>query len=221
MMNRKSRDKNTKSKYLQRFLLIIPTIGMALFLFFYSLAAINYPGGSWNVPNKTGFSFWNNYLCDLLDTYAINGELNSARYYARISLGVLCGSLLILWNKLPFFFSTKSRNKTIMGVSGNLALGITLFLTSGTHDITIRIAGVFGVIAFISCFIELLKEKMFYLFNFGLVCLFVFLANYFIYETELFIHSLPIIQKVTFFLCIVWFFFLNIAIYRKLINSKK
>ena len=104
-----------------------------------------------------------------------------------------------------------------MWLSGNLALGITFFLTSGTHDITIRIAGFFGVIAFVTCFIELYKTEKYSLLSFGVICLMIFLANYLIYETQLFIHSLPIIQKVTFILFLIWFYVLNKTVYKKLV----
>ena len=219
MRSHKPKTQNTKvkTKISRRFLLLIPTFGMGLFLLFYIIAAIKYPGGSWKLPGNTGFSFWNNYLCDLLDNKAINGELNTARYFARISLGILCGSLMLLWNRLPSFFNRQSSNKNIMWISGNLALGVTFFLTSGIHDITIRIAGFFGVIAFITCFIELYKTEKKELFSFGVICLIVFLVNYFIYETQLFISSLPIIQKITFILFLSWFYFLNKALYKKLV----
>jgi len=72
------------------YVLLLPMGGMGLFMVLYVLAAIIYPGGSWIVPGQNGFSFWNNYLCNLLDQDAINGELNSARHFARASLGVLC-----------------------------------------------------------------------------------------------------------------------------------
>lgn len=213
----KTQNTKVKTKNSRRFILLIPTLGMGLFLLFYIIAAIKYPGGTWKLPGNTGFSFWNNYLCDLLDNKAINGELNTARYFARISLGILCGSLMLLWNRLPSFFNRQSSNKNIMWISGNLALGVTFFLTSGTHDITIRIAGFFGVIAFITCFIELYKTEKKELFSFGVICLIVFLVNYFIYETQLFISSLPTIQKITFILFLSWFYFLNNALYKKLV----
>ncbi len=197
-------------------ILLLPLLGMGLFVVLYIIAALNYPGGSFAMPDKNGFSFWNNYLCDLLDHYAINGELNSARYFARASLAVLCASLLLLWAYLPLFFTAKSYNRSIMWLSGILSLGTTFFLTSGTHDIALRIAGIFGVLAFITCFVELFKMGYFKLFIFGVVCLFIFLVNYYSYETGAFIRLLPIIQKLTFICCILWFLFLDISFYKKL-----
>ncbi len=191
--------------------LFLPMIGMGLFILFYIAAALVYPGGSWNDTQASGFSFWNNYLCDLLDQYAINGQLNDARHFARISLGFLCGALLLLWYYLPSLFPKKSINRSIMWTSGILALGTTCFLSSGTHDVTVRIAGFFGVIAFISCFVELYKVQRYGLFYLGIWCLLIFVINYYIYETGNLIQGLPIIQKVTFVCCISWFMILNIS----------
>lgn len=196
-------------------ILLLPLFGMALFVLLYILAALIYPGGSWIMPQQNGFSFWNNYLCDLLDQNAINGELNTARYFARTSLTVLCLSLVLLWYYLPSLFKGKSFNKKIMWLSGMAALIATSFLSSGAHDSTVRIAGFFAVIAFLTCLIELYKARYFKLSIFGGACLLIFLANYYIYETGEFLHALPVIQKITFLGCILWFVFLDLLFYRK------
>jgi len=189
---------------------------MLLFVLFYILAALKYPGGSWIMPQQNGFSFWNNYLCDLLDQNAINGELNTARYFARTSLTVLCLSLVLLWYYLPSLFKGKNFNKNIMWLSGIAALVATSFLSSGAHDRTVRIAGFFAVIAFLTCFVELLKARHIKLFVFGIGCLIIFLVNYYIYETGLYIRLLPVIQKISFICFIIWFIMLDVFFYRKL-----
>ena len=203
--------------------MLLPLVGMGLFVLLYILSAINYPGGSWNFTDYNGFSFWDNYLCDLLDDYAINGELNSARFFARASLGILCISIMFIWLFLPKLFKAKSDNLTVMWLTGLLSLIITLFLASGTHDLIVRIAGVFGVIAIMTCLIELCKIKYYRLLMLGAFCLIVFLANYFIYETEYYLKTLPILQKITFTSFIVWFICLDILLFRtlKLGNEKE
>ena len=198
------------------YILLLPLFGMVLFVFLYIIAALKYPGGSWAMPQQNGFSFSNNYLCDLLDHKAINGELNNARYIARTSLGVLCLSLIVLWNYLPSLFKGKSFNKKIMWLSGIASLVATSFLSSGTHDRTVHIAGFFAVIAFLTCLVELLRAKHIKLLVFGIGCLIIFLVNYYIYETDSYIRLLPIIQKITFVSCIIWFVFLDLVLYRKL-----
>ncbi len=195
--------------------LYLPLVGMMAFIVLYVLAAYHYPGGSWRSPDSVGFSFWNNYLCDLLDEYAVNGELNSARFLARGSLASLCAALLLLWFFLPSLFPGRGFNKRIMWISGILALVVTGFLGSGTHDLTVRIAGFFGAIAFISCFVELYRMGYIKLMVYGVICLLIFGANYYIYETGKLIEQLPVIQKVTFVSFIGWFVLLNTLLIRK------
>lgn len=198
------------------YLMLFPLAGIGLFAFFYALSALNYPGGSWNFTDRTGFSFWHNYLCDLLDDYAINGEVNTARFFARAALGILCISLFLIWFSLPKLFTIKSINLTIMRLSGLLSLVVTLFLASGTHDLILRIAGIFGGVAVITCLVELYKIRYYKLLKLGVFCLIVFFVNYFIYETSYYIKILPVLQKITFISFIVWFVCLDIQLYRKL-----
>lgn len=202
--------------YKRPYIFLLPIFGMGLFIVLYIIAAIFYPGGSWINLNQQGFSFWNNYLCDLLDYYAVNGEINLARFFARSALVTLCISLMLLWFHLPKLFLYTSTNLSKMKFFGILALVLMLFLASGTHDIIIRIAGLFGVIAFITFFIELKKNHYFRLFFLGLFCFIIFLVNYYIYETGFYIKELPVIQKITFFSFIVWFVFLDITLYLKI-----
>ena len=203
------------------YLLLFPVFGMGIFILLYILAALVYPGGSGSILSQHGFSFWNNYLCDLLDFYAVNGEVNTARILARIGLFVLCISLIILWYHLPKLFVIKSVNLIIMKICGILALITILFLAIGTHDLIVRIAGVLGVIAFITSFIELFKNSFYKLAAFGIFCLIIFLINYYIYETGSYLETLPVIQKITFLVYILWFGFLDIALFQSVNSNNK
>ncbi len=199
----------------------LPGIGILFFLIFYIVAAITYPGGSAAEPAHIGFDFWNNYLCDLLDEYAINGELNSARYYARASLFALCSGLILLWIYLPVLFDKKKFVHYLMWISGILSL-LTIFLMgTRNHDVIVRLAGVFGIAAFLSCSWALVKGKYRTLGLLGFVCFTVFLINYLIYETGIFISVLPLIQKITFVLCLTWFSGLSYNVFSKSRSMKK
>ncbi len=204
-----------------RFILTLPLIGMGVFILLYLVAALMYPGGSWKFPQAEDFSFWNNYLCDLLDHYAINGELNHGRYPARIALGFLVSALLLLWFYLPGFLPNRNLNQKVMWFSGLLALITTFFLSTGTHDITVRVAGSLGTLAFLSLFIELLRMGHIRLFVTGILCLVIFLINYYIYETGTYIKALPIIQKITFAAFICWFAVLNMAMISQTNRAQK
>ena len=203
------------------FTLLLPLIGIVFFVLFYILSAFNYPGGSWHSPNQNGFSFWHNYLCDLLDVHSINGQINTARIYAIIALGFLCAGLFWLWMYLPRAFQTNGLNKKIMWISGLVSIITILFLSLGDHDKVVRIAGFFGVIAFATCSAELFRIGKKFLFILGIICILVFLFNYYSYETGSFIPSLPVIQKITFLLFIIWFIGLDIALYRTVIGQNR
>lgn len=193
---------------------------MVLFIVLYIVAAGQYPGGSYSMPQKEGFSFWHNYLCDLLDTHAINGQPNAARLYAAWGLGILCASLLWLWLQLPRMFERKSPNLYLMKFAGLLAFGTMIFLGPDTHDLTVRIAGMFGVVALLSSMVELHKGGYLNLVILGMACLLVFILNYYIYETGTLRFSLPTIQKLTFILFLFWFGLLNRELIKK-INSRR
>jgi len=198
--------------------LYIPILAMVLFILFYVIAALHYPGGSWNDPNHAGFSIWNNYLCDLLDTYAINGALNEARIWSRIALAILCAGLFYLWYHLPILFAGRSRGVKIMWWAGMLAFVSTLSLSAKTHDLSVWISGFLGTAALIALMAELVRNKYKTLYPLGILCLFVFLMNYGIYESRFGIEILPAFQKVTFTLFFLWFLQINRVLYK--VNRK-
>ena len=198
--------------------LYLPVLAMVLFVLFYGIAALHYSGGSWNDPKHSGFSMWNNYLCDLLDTYTIHGTLNTARIWSRIALAFLCAGLFYLWYHLPILFAKRNRGVRIMWWTGMLAFISTLTLSAKTHDLSVWIAGFFGTAALCALIAELIRNKYTTLYPLGILCLFVFLVNYGIYETRFGIKILPAFQKVTFSLFFLWFLQMNRVLFR--VNRK-
>ena len=192
------------------YLRLLPLVSLGLFVLFYVLAAWHYPGGSWVEPGREGFSFRYNYLCDLLDTRAVGGALNTGRFWARASLAVLCAGLGYLWLYLPALAGGPSWNRSLMRFAALAALLSTLFLTAGTHDITVRVAGGFGGVALLSAITGFWQGGRRAAALFGAWCLAVFLLNYALYETGSCLRALPLIQKITFLSFIAWFAWLNL-----------
>ena len=185
---------------------------MGLFLLCYLMAAARYPGGSWVDPGQPGFSWRHNYLCDLLDTRAVNGALNTGRYWARAALGLLCAGLLLLWYHLPDLTRGPAWRQRLLRYSGLAALGTTVFLSSGTHDLTVRTAGVFGLLGLVLLISGLWKAGRRALSGLGMWCLGIFIVNYAIYETGNYLGLLPLIQKITFASFLAWFVWLDVAL---------
>lgn len=206
---------NKTGTNIHRYVLKIPIAGMLLFVLLYIISAYFYPGGSQASVDQVGFSWANNYLCDLLDNTAINGQPNIARGYARAALGFLCFSLILLWVYLPLLFKVRRRVHFLISFFGIASMLTTVFLASEIHDIIVRIAGALGVVAILLTFIQLYRSKYLKLLFFGLVCLIFMLTNYYIYETAILINWLPVIQKITFISWILWFVLLNVLLLRK------
>ena len=203
-------------RVLKTHLLLVPFIGMGLFLILYFIAAFYYPGGSYADPDQIGFSFLDNYLCDLLDNYAINGNENNARVPSRIAFGFLCFTLIFIWYHIPRLFKKRNFNHRLIRVCGILSMLIAMFIASGTHDTIIYMAGIVGIVAFMVTFMELFNEGHYKLLIMGLCCLVLILINYVIYETGINRNILPVIQKITFIIGISWFLLLMVSIYKKL-----
>ncbi len=188
---------------------------MALFLLFYGVAAWYYPGGSWNDPGQVGFSWRHNYLCDLLDTRAVNGMMNAGRYWARMSLGFLCLGMMVLWYRLPLLVGGRTWFRFLLRYSGLAALGTMAFLRAGTHDLTVRIGGVLGLLALGSLLLGLWRRHYRALGLMGVWCLGCFSLNYAIYETGEYLGALPLIQKITFSSFLLWFAWVHTRIWRE------
>ncbi len=188
-------------------------VGMVFFIILYSAAAIDYSGGSYKMPTANHFNFWHNYLCDLLDKKTYNGLANSSRYYAQAALATLCFSLMIIWFYVPLLFSLKSFHSRIIQITGILSMTTILFLSSERHDLIIRIAGILGLVAITVLVKALIDFKYYKLAVGGCFCILIFLLNYIIYESGLYIKALPVIQKFTFVSFMGWFCLIDIALY--------
>lgn len=195
--------------------LLIPLMGLVSFLLLYIIAAFMYPGGSYAYPNAEGFSFMNNYWCDLQDILAKNGAVNPARPVAIGAMIVLCVSVALLSVYIPKLFSVHSRNHAVIKYSGVLSCVVGLFIFTDYHDIVISIAAFIGAITFMVIFIEFYKHKEYRLIAFGILCFVVSMVNYVLFLAQVGLGILPMLQKLMFLLCLLWVGYINLLIYRK------
>lgn len=169
------------------------------FVMVYIIATFFYPGGSQVDKNSIGFSWINNYWCNLLNENAINGQHNPAKPIAMAGMLVLCLTLTFFWFLFPRYINIGKFAKRTIQISGTLSMTIAFLLfTDINHDLITNLASFFGFIATVGTFIGLYKTKWYGLFAFGLLnILFVGLNNYVYYNKELIIY-LPVIQKISF-----------------------
>lgn len=192
--------------------LLTPLFGSIIFVCLYFVAAYFYPGGSQVDKNSIGFSWVQNYWCNLLNEDAINSEHNNARPVAIAAMFVLCCTLACFWYIFPLQTGLQKSSRIVIQVSGIVSMTIGLFLFTNLHDAIVNVASFCGVIATAGTFITLYKlrwNRLFWLGIFNLVL--VALNNILYYGDGL--QYLPVVQKITFLFFLVWICLININLY--------
>ena len=194
---------------------LTPIFGIIIFIVLYVVATLFYPGGSQVDKNSKGFSWINNYWCNLLNDNAINGQHNSAKPVALTAMFVLCLTLSFFWLLFPRNINIGKFTKLAIQISGTLAMVIAMFLFTDFHDTVTNLASFFGLIATIGTFVGLYKSKWYGLFLFGLFNLLLVGLNNYLYYTKPLIIYLPVIQKISFATFLIWVCCIDINLYRR------
>jgi hypothetical protein len=195
--------------------ILTPLIGSFLFVILYVIAALLYPGGSGVDKNTIGYSWTNNYWCNLLSEKAINGQSNTARPVAVSAMFILCLSLFTFWILFPALLQLKKYHKLLIQLAGTLCmLASFLLLTSIDHDLAINTSSAFGLIAMIGTLIALYQLKWKWLFAIGLFDLLLVALNNYLYHSNEMMY-LPVVQKISFLSFLIWFSVISINLYQR------
>jgi hypothetical protein len=195
---------------------LIPVFGAALFALLYFIATLYYPGGSQANQFSIGFSWMNNYWCNLLNYVAINGKPNTAKPIAMVALFVLCVSLMFFWLNISREIYFSKTLKLLVKYCGITSMIIAFLLfTNINHDLLINGSSALGCIALIGSFIALYKLKFIAAFRLGLLNMICIVANNILYYNESLIIYLPLVQKISFLLFLLWISFVSIQLYKK------
>lgn len=178
--------------------------GTILFILLYVIASFLYPGGSQADPHSMGFSWQHNYWCNLLNADALNGQPNTARPIAITALLVLGLTLALFWYRFPGYMRFGRTSRLTMQTAGILSMCFALLIVSPWHDTVINISGGCGLIALAGTFSGLYTSGWWWLLIWGFINLLLILTNTLIYNTEVFIGQLPVIQKISFLSFLGW-----------------
>ena len=198
---------------------LTPLFGTLLFICLYFFATLFYPGGSQVDKNSKGFSWINNYWCNLLNENAMNEHHNPARPLAMAAMFVLCLSLTIFWYMFPIVVDFKKSSRLIIQISGGLAMTIGMFLFTDLHDTIVNVASLCGLVATAATIIGLHKLKWTKLFGLGILSLTLVVINNILYYGDGLKLFLPIVQKVTFLFFLLWICLITINLYRRQIKK--
>ena len=194
---------------------LIPIFGSFLFIILYVIAAFLYPGGSGANKSAIGYSWTNNYWCNLLNEKAINGQTNTARPVAETAMLILCLSLSFFWILFPALTGLKKYHRLLIQVAGIVCMFASfLLLTTIDHDLAVNTSSAFGLIAMLGTLIALYQLKWKWLFIFGLFDLLLVALNNYLYHSNEMMY-LPIVQKFSFLSFLAWFCLIDLKLYRK------
>ena len=205
-----------------RIILLLPVFGAVVFVVLYFVAAFLYPGGSQADKNSAGFSWINNYWCNLLNDRAVNGQLNPAKPVALWAMVILSATLSSFWFSFPRYSGVHKRIAQAIRISGVLAMAIALFLfTKLDHDLVINLASFCGVVATAGTLLGLYKIRWYGLFFFGLFnLLLVGINNYFYYTQNLIVY-LPVVQKISFAAFLGWICSIDVCLYQRAVRANR
>ena len=194
---------------------LVSIFGCVLFIILYIIAALLYPGGSETDKTAIGYSWTNNYWCNLLHDEAINGEPNTAKPVAIAGMFILVLALSGFWILFPRYINTNKAYRLIIQICGVIGMISSFFLIADrNHDLVVNIASGFGFIAVIGVLVCLYQTKWFWLFGYGLFNIFlIFLNNYLYHSGKMF--YLPIVQKFSFLSFLVWICCIEMKLYRR------
>ena len=192
------------NKFEKKYLPYFPIFGLGLYIIAFAFAASEYPGGSISYPYANGYSFYHNFLCDIMNPITQTVIINNARFLAIISHMILSFTMISFFYILPKIFDVKNRNTTLIAYFGMATMTVFIFMYTEYHDLIVTITGVLGVIALIPFFIELQNFKNKGLKLLAYLCYALSIIVFFIFETKIGLYYLPFLQKITFVLDAYW-----------------
>jgi len=198
-------------------------IGIIISLLLFLLSTLYYPGGSQKNKNSIGYDWKNNYPCNLFDEKAINGLDNASRLWAKFGMFFLCISFAVFFIR----FSKRIPSKTsanIIKYSGAGSMLFAFLVITPYHDLMTTIASIFALITLFYISVFIFKSKLSFFKFLSIACLLVLYLNNYIYYSRNLLDVLPIMQKISFLLIIIWILGLEYftkKLKRKIFNKTK
>lgn len=199
----------------QHYLQWVPTICIFIFLVLYVYSSTLYPGGSQADLSNPGFDWVHNYWSDLMNETGRNEQPNPAEPYAIAAMVLLCIGLMIFFIQFAARFSDHRIWRYIIQIAGTLTMICAILTFTEYHAIMIAFSSFFGLFLLIGLIREIYKSDMTLMKAGGVLCVLLLILNNYIYFSRNFVEILPLLQKITFAIVLIWIIGLNIELVKK------
>ena len=187
----------------------LPFVGILVFGALYFYSATLYPGGSQVDANAIGFDWVNNYWCNLTSKNALNGDHNPARPVAIFAMITLCSSLLVFFIQFAKTFIRNKHWKQFVIMCSSLSMFSAALIFTALHDAMTILSSLFGMFVMFAMIKALYKSNLRFYKITGVLCILLLALNNYIYYSRQYIELLPLLQKITFAIVLVWILSLN------------
>lgn len=164
--------------------------------------------------STVGYSWTGNTISSLFQPYALNGEVNAARFVAILSALFYCLSLgcvfVAIANK-----AASLKHRSIIRIAGIGSMVYAFLIVTPMHNLMVNIALAFYLVAVFSTLHSLYLLKLKKLVFLGLLCISLPIFNAVLYYLDIMYYLLPLIQKLGMLACITWF----LVVYHCQLNS--
>lgn len=186
-----------------------PTIAGIVFLILITVTSINYPGGSQIEGSTVGYSWVDNYLCDVIASEAYNGQPHPFYKLGLTAMFFLCGGLSMFFFYFPDWLKLKSYWNPIIKWMGFVSMICAMLIFTDLHNIMIAIASILALPALFGIFLTLYQKKIWSSLYLGIFILILLLLNNVIYYTNYMVSILPQLQKISCVIVIIWMASMN------------
>lgn len=198
---------------------------IVVFALLVALAIARYPGGTWFDPSAPGHDLWRNFLCDLTQPVALNGQPNPGVSFAKGAMIVLDVGLLCMWLAIPLLCPPSSHAKwlRVLGVIsflGIVAVPLTPSLRHGViHAFAVLSGALPGIAAGVIASYLFSRSRHRMLFRIGSGLLVLSAIDAALYA----VHSafggspplaLPVLQRIALLLMLAWMTGVGLALLR-------
>ncbi len=163
-----------------------------------------YPGGSQADLQSVGYDWVHNYWCNLMDDQAINGRPNPAKPFAILAMIILCLSLLVFFMQFALVFEDGKIWGHIIKWNATLSMSFAMFMFTSHHDVMTMLSSLFGLFVVIGIIRAVYRSNLSIYKIGGFICLVLLGINNYIYYSLGGIAFLPLVQKITFVVVLIW-----------------